>query len=140
MATLTGVGGSVTIAEIATAAALHFFEWSLDIQRDVIDDSNFSDASNARTFIDGLYHGVGRARATAAQSQALQLGKLDVEHAQPTADFELRSQTGAVAHTAYTFSGIITGLTVAVNKRDRVFYDVAFETSGDISKTTFSDT
>ncbi len=128
MATLTGVGGSATIGGM-TAAGYHIFEWSLDTQREVFDDSNFDDPTNARTKVGGMYHGVGRCRATLASGQALQLADVATENAQPTAGFILK----AAGTNQYTFSAMITNIAVAAVKSDRIFYDISFETSGAIA-------
>lgn len=136
MATLTGIGGTVTLQglEGAPGSQFHVFEWTLDLQREVFDDTNFDSSGNvdenARTKVGGMYHGVGRVRATAAKDEAFDLADFQTSHAGPsTGNFVLTAATGR----AYTFKGMIANINVAVAKRDRVFYDISFNTSGDVT-------
>ena len=133
MATLTGVGGSVTITEPGLAGlSLHFFEWRATIHRDVFDDSNFDDAKNARTKIGGMYDLKGTARATADQADHPSIGSMATEHATPTAAFVLQLISGKTL----TFAGICSDIAIATVKGDRVFYDLTFESSDDVTESS----
>lgn len=141
LGTRTGVSGSVTIPtppNIAGTANIHFFEWRFDITREVFDDSNFDTATNGRTKVGGMYDGVGTARGTSDRADFSTIMDFATLHANPVAAFVLKEgdvvdATGAdIGDSDYTFAAIIRRITHTCVKPDRVFYDIEFETSGEI--------
>ncbi|KKN19684.1 hypothetical protein LCGC14_0943280 [marine sediment metagenome] len=133
MATLTGVDGSVTLAE---GPVLNIFEWNADLRRDIFDDSDFTDATNARKKLGGMADLVGTCRGTitgavGAGGGPPAIGTMATEHGVGTAGFELESQ-GATAKN-YKFTGILTSVQTTTTKTDRIICTVAFESSGAVA-------
>lgn len=149
MATRTGVEGTVLFPNAAALVglppSLHISEWSADLRRDVFDDSSFSSTSHARSKVGGMADLAGTCRAWADRDDHVLLGGMDTVIANvlgglpSTADFELREgviSTGPETLARYTFRGIISSISIAVVKTERVAYDISFESSGAISAAT----
>lgn len=133
MATLTGVNGSVTLAE---GPVLNIFEWNADLRRDVFDDSDFTDATNARKKLGGMADLVGTCRGTITGAAGAgggppAIGSMATAHGTGTAGFELESQ-GATAKN-YSFKGILTSVQTTVTKPDRIICTVSFESSDEVT-------
>ncbi len=131
MATLTGVGGSVTLGEGPT---LNIFEWNADIRRDVFDDSDFSSATNSREKVGGMADLVGTCRGTMAGGLTdgpPGIGTMATEHGAGSGGFFLESE--GVGNKNYKFSGILTSVQTTVLKTDRIIVTVGFESTGAVT-------
>ncbi len=141
MATITGVNGNVTIpggTGPVQVTNIHVFEWSADIQQEVVDDSNFEADDNWKTKVATMHHLVGTLRGTIVAGVALTLGDLGSENQEPTVNFKLQTHKGAATHAFYDFSGIISNINTTVVKTDRAFITLSFESHGDITVTAGS--
>jgi hypothetical protein len=128
MATLTGAGGSVTLAD---GPSINIFEWSADVRRDIFDDSNFNDAKNARTKMGGMADLAGSCRGTMKSGTTPTFGSMATEHTPPTAAFYLEADNAN--NTNYKFAANLTNMTIEVRKTDRIIVSVSFQSSGAVA-------
>ena len=141
MASLHGSGGSVTVstdyADLLAGTDIDFFEWHATFDGSLTDDSNFSDATNFRTYLGTMHDlkgtAVGRMiRLTSLSNANPVLYDAATQNASaPTADFTLTTESGST----YTFDGIISSVKTTVIKTGVVGVIVTFESSGDITVT-----
>lgn len=141
LGTRTGVSGSVTIPtppNIAGTANIHFFEWNFDITREVFDNSSFDTPGNGRETVGGRYQGVGTARGTSDRADFTTIMDFATAHANPVAAFVLKegdvldSAAADIGDSDYTFSASISRITHTCVNSDRVFWNIEFQTSGEI--------
>ncbi|KKN19683.1 hypothetical protein LCGC14_0943270 [marine sediment metagenome] len=140
---ITGVDGNVTIpagAGIVGVTNLHIFEWSADIQQEVVDDSNFEGSDNWKTKVATMHHLIGTCRGTIVKDSALSIGDFGTQNAPAIANFLLQSHSGTSTNAQYDFSGIISNINTVVVKTDRAFITLSFESSGDVTVTPRADT
>lgn len=132
MATLTGVGGTVTLGEGPT---LNIFEWNADIRRDVFDDSDFSSTGRAREKVGGMADLVGTCRGTMAGG--LTDGPPSIGEMASTTEFEGTAgfflESEGVGNKNYKFKGILTSVQTTVTKTDRIIVTVGFESTGEVT-------
>lgn len=137
MASITGVGGSVTLPAIAgpesgSDADLHVFSWNATISSTIADDTNFESTGNWKTSIRLNYRLTGTCRATVTTDAkasifgtAATAGFAKV-NAPPSAGFVLQTASG----DTYTFSGFVDSVRFTTDKQDRCFADVSYRSSG----------
>jgi len=137
---VTGVGGKVTIPDAAGGTTGFITSWRADITREVIDATTFDDLTNARTKLGGMYDLKGSCEAWFAKDDVPDIADFLIEDAEPTAvaTFELigvRDDAVSANNKGYNFGGIISSLSINVEKVGQARVTISFESSGDISAT-----
>jgi len=111
---------------------MNITEWEGDIQRDVFDDSHFDGVEgNARTKVGGMAKLVGRCSGWAQVGTTPGIGSLGTEDEVTGGTFNLTADTASSAtDLGYTFTGIISDMTVDVIKTGLVAVSFSFESQG----------
>lgn len=127
MAVHTGVLGSIASAG-AELTGFDLFKWSLSIDREALDVSSWSNATNARDFVGGMYGGTGSFEGFLIAATAATLPPIDTENDTGSA-FTLIATTGR----EYTFTGIITNMSPAAEKQGLTTVSGTFTVNGAIT-------
>jgi hypothetical protein len=130
----SGVSGWVVIPGGAGGQAGLIQRWDAEVIREDFDGTVFTDGShiNARKTLGGMHHLVGSCEAIIDDAAIPVLTHMQTEDASPTAGFELN----AVGSThGYTFSGILSRISLNVERRGQARVTMNFESSGAITRT-----
>lgn len=134
MATLTGALGSVTVGD---GPSININEWEADLQQVIHDDTNFASAINARTKRGGMAKLVGRASGWAKVGTTPGIGTFATEHDVAGGTFNLITQNLATATgRGYTFTGLMSFMTVDVVKAALVAVSFTFQSQGAVTEWT----
>lgn len=135
---LTGVSGGFSMNAADGPSTVTFFKWTCRLIRQIIDDSNFGDATNARTKIGGMTHAEGTFEGVAAGSTPT-LGTLLTEHESGpgTADWVMTLDSVFGTDMAIQFECMLRNVTTDTSKTDRIFVSGAFRSAGVIATTDF---
>lgn len=140
MATLyaSGVKGWVEIPAAAGGQALLIQRWDAEIIREDFDGTVFTDGShiNARKTLGGMHDLKGSCEAIVDDAAIPVLGTITTEDALPTAGFQLWGVIGDAGADSegYKFDGIISRLSVNVDRRGQARVTMSFESSGTITQ------
>lgn len=127
MAVLTGTTGDVTITGSDGVTAF-IFQWSADVTREIFDASSFDTANNSREKIGGPMQLVGSCQAHCAGTTPT-LTDMQTDDFAGTAGFVLSPSTGET----WTFKGIISGISMTVEKNGQAIITMNFESTGTIA-------
>lgn len=136
---LSGVDGSVTTPAYGVpqnTVDVHVFAWDGTLDRDVVGDSNFDDATNWKTKLGGMYHMTGTFQGTLVGTgvplvgRPLGIADFGTKNAQPLASMILQVETGGT----YTFAAILSNLNTRVVKTETrgAIITGTFESDGDV--------
>lgn len=135
MATITGVGGSVTIPAGANTPGQHisFGRWTADETRDVHDITGFDDAGNRRVKLGGMMRLKGTAEGIIEVNVSTTSGTPSFvatnDDGQAVAGFVLQQAPG----DTLSFSGRIGNVSPTVDKRGLATCTISFSSSGVIT-------
>lgn len=132
---ISGAKGSVTIPAGAltftsTVVDTRVIRWSLSIAREEHDTTTFGVTTNFREFKGGLASFTGRCEAYLDTGESLLMSPLEVEDQAPTATFVMTATTGRT----YTFSALITGVDLGIDKGAHSSFTFTFRGSGQIAE------
>lgn len=143
MAATTGVSGRVVIPLSTGGGQIGLIKrFTLDIQSDIIDSTTFDSLSsgipsNARSKRRGMAHAVGTAEAWFNAGTVPRINIMKGLNAVPTtADFELYLSDdlgGTPSQKGYKFKGMMSAITVNVQKTGQAVVTMNFESSGTIT-------
>jgi len=128
MAALSGATGSVTNTAVVGQTTL-ITRWTASVERDIHDISNFDTATNERTKLGGMMDLKGTCEGTVDDGAMLVLTQLQAEDSTGTAAFVLTSKAG----NTYSFTAIVSNLSMDVPKGGVQTWSMAFESSGAIT-------
>lgn len=133
---ISGVKGSVTIpttplAFTTDAVDTRIIRWSLSIAREEHDTTvfNASVTNNFRTFVGGMASFTGRCEGYLDSGQSVNIALLQVEDQAPTATFVMTATTSRT----YTFSALITGIDLGIDKGAHSALSFTYRGSGVIA-------
>jgi len=136
---ISGATGDVTIPE----AALRFHDggadpqpvnaritrWSLSITREEHDTTTFAVSDNFRTFVGGVVSFTGRCEGYLDSSHHLDVTLLETEDQAATANFILKASEQGTVDRTYTFSALITGIELGIDKGGHSSMSMTFQGS-----------
>jgi len=120
-----GYGGDVTLT--ATGLAANFFEWQATTSRVIHDVTDWTDATNAKAKLGGIYKLDGSAKCF-FHGTSPTLTQMQAEAGGSTAAFVLTRKTGKT----YTFSGLVTNISETFNKTGIPIQTISFVSDGAI--------
>lgn len=141
---ITGVTGNVTIPE----AALRFqtgggdpqpvnariTRWSMAVSREEHDTTTFEVTDNYRTFVGGMVSFTGRCEGYLDSTHFVDLDLLKTEDMAATSDFVLKVSEQGTTDRDYTFSALISGVELGVDKGGHTA--LAFNFRGSVTDAT----
>lgn len=134
---LTGCNGAVTVGDGPT---INITEWESDIQRQIFADDHFEESAdnaegNAKKKVGGMAKMIGRCTGFARVGTTPGIGTFATEHDVTGGTFNLVSQINSSAtDTGYTFTGLMSNMTVDVIKTGLVTVSFDFESQGAVTK------
>jgi len=132
MAGLTGAKGLVTIPSGAGGQTILITRWTASIDREIFDISNFDDGLNERSKLGGMIHLVGTVEGTIDDAASPVLTQMQAEDSTGTAGFKLVFKD-STTDGEYSFTGIVSNISVDVPKAGRQTFSMSFESSGAIT-------
>ncbi len=134
--TYTGVDGACSVPAYGVpqeTTNIHIFVWEMTLDREVVDDSNFDDATNWKSKLGGMYHATGTFTGTIVKDSVLGIADFGTTNAPPIASFVLTTEAGSF----YTFAGILSNLNVRMNKTEARGATITgtFESDGEVVPT-----
>ena len=128
MATISGVGGSVTIPAAAGGQTITAHRWTADETRDVHDVTGFPDTGNRRVKLGGMMRLKGSVEGI-LNTSGMPTILASNDDGQPTAGFVLQQAAG----DTLSFAGLITNIGPVVDKRGLAICTISFSSSGVIT-------
>ena len=123
-----------------TASVIHVTSLESEYRPEVVDNSTFDDASNAKRKLRTMYDMAGRCEGYLDRGNPLlsvpNIGDETVDGT--VAGFKIWPKHPQTTNSqpAYTFTGIITNLRISAAKTGRATFTCSFESSGDVTETT----
>lgn len=129
MAAVTGVKGAVVIPGTHGIPTALVTRWTMSVEREVFDISNFDNATNERTKLGGMVHIVGTLEGIVDSTTTPPLTDLIKEDSLGIAALQLEIDAGATKN--YSFSAIITSLAFDIPKAGVATFVASFESTND---------
>lgn len=122
---ISGASGNVAIPLTALqfetgadpqAVDARIVRWSMSIARDEHDTTTFAISNNFRTFVGGMVNFTGRCEGYLDSSHYLDVSQLETEDMAATGDFVLKASEQGTTDRTYTFSALISGIDIGIDK------------------------
>lgn len=127
MAALSGATGSVTV--VGGGQTTLITRWTCSIERDIHDISNFDNSTNERTKLGGMMDLKGTVEGTVNDAAMPDIAtQMQAEDSTGTPTFVLLTKAGK----SYTFTALISNISMDVPKGGVQTFTMAFESSGAI--------
>ncbi|KKM72868.1 hypothetical protein LCGC14_1416170 [marine sediment metagenome] len=125
-AIITGATGNVSIPLAALqfetaptdvqAVNVRIVRWTMSIARAEHDTTTFGLSTNFRSFVGGVANFIGRCEGYLDSTHFIDMSKLETEDVSATAGFVLKASEQGTTDRSYTFSALISGLDLGIDK------------------------